>query len=122
MRMLLLIVTAQALDEPQSAVPVINLYYRDRGIVDASCLSARLCHLPRKRTVVTVEAHGFVQAWLDVNLPEQGADPARLARRCRAAAKELGVCIEVLEPEWGAPLKDIILGILERREQTGRLH
>ncbi|MGN6771929.1 MAG: hypothetical protein ACTHJQ_19095 [Rhizobiaceae bacterium] len=69
---------------------------------------------------MNAEARGFVQAWLDVNLPRNGGDPARLARRCRAAAKEAGIDIDSLEPEWGVSLKDIIHEALQHRDEAGR--
>jgi len=68
---------------------------------------------------MNARARGFIQAWLDVNLPRNGGDPARLARRCRAAAKEAGIDIDSLEPEWGDSLNDIIHEALQHRDEAG---
>jgi hypothetical protein len=69
---------------------------------------------------MTARAHGFVQAWIDLNLPADGGDPADLARRCRVDAMKAGINLDSIEPEWGVSLKDIIHEALQHRDEAGR--
>ncbi|MGN6772848.1 MAG: hypothetical protein ACTHJQ_23820 [Rhizobiaceae bacterium] len=57
-----------------------------------------------------------MQAWIDLNLPADGGDPAELA----IDVMKVGINLDSIEPEWGVSLKDIIHEALQHRDEAGR--